>query len=251
MRLTDKVAIVTGASAGIGQAIARAFAAEGAHLALAAVDRPEEMEADAAEFRRLGRRALVLTVDVSRVADIRRMVDATIAHFGRVDILVNNAGVRIYYGYGDVPEEDYDRLMAVNLRAPFFTGQFVIPHMKKQGGGKIIHMASQLGLVGAAGSSAYCTAKGGLINLTHTMALELAPHNIHVNAIAPGPIATEFFLNRVAKDPAALEARMRHLPSGRLGKPEEIAAAAVYLASDESSYCHGTVLVVDGGYIAG
>ncbi|MGH7754295.1 MAG: SDR family NAD(P)-dependent oxidoreductase [Gemmatimonadales bacterium] len=251
MRLKDKVAIVTGASAGIGQAIAKAFAAEGAHLTLAAVDRPEQMEADAAEFRRMGQRALALTVDVSRVADIKRMVDATVAELGRVDILVNNAGIRIYFGYGEVPEEDYDRLMAVNLKAPFFAGQFVIPHMKKQGGGKIIHMASQLGLVGAAGSSAYCTAKGGLINLTHTMALELAQHNIHVNAIAPGPIATEFFLNRTRIDPAALEARMRHLPCGRLGRPEEIAAAAVYLASDESSYCHGTILVVDGGYISG
>src|SRR3990172_5743769 len=197
MRLKDKVALVTGASAGIGQAIARAFAAEGAHLALAAVDRQEAMEADAADFRRMGWRALALTVDLAAVAEVRRMVDATLAEFGRIDILVNNAGIRVYRPFGEVPEDDYDRLMAVNMRA--------------QGGGAIIHIASQLGLVGAAGSSAYCAAKGGLVNLTRVMALELAPHNIRVNALAPGPIATEFFLNRVRNDPAALEARMRHL----------------------------------------
>ena len=251
MRLKDKVALVTGASAGIGQAIARAFAAEGAHLALAAVDRQEAMEADAADFRRMGWRALALTVDLAAVAEVRRMVDATLAEFGRIDILVNNAGIRVYRPFGEVPEADYDRLMAVNLRAPFFASQFVVPAMKAQGGGAIIHIASQLGLVGAAGSSASCAAKGGLVNLTRVMALELAPHNIRVNALAPGPIATEFFLNRVRNDPAALEARMRHLPCGRLGQPEEMAAAAVFLASDESSYCHGMLLTADGGYTAG
>src|SRR5574341_75663 len=200
MRLKDKVALVTGASAGIGQAIARAFAAEGAHLALAAVDRQEAMEADAAAFRRMGRRAVVLAVDLAALAEVRRMTDATLAEFGRVDILVNNAGIRVYRSFGEVPEADYDRLMAVNLRAPFFASQFAVPAMKTQGGGAIIHIASQLRLVGAAGSSAYCAAKGALVNLTRVMALELAPHNIRVNALAPGPIATEFFLNRVRND---------------------------------------------------
>ncbi|MFQ6110920.1 MAG: SDR family NAD(P)-dependent oxidoreductase, partial [Nitrospinota bacterium] len=184
------------------------------------------------------------------VPELETMVAKTSEELGGIDILVNNAGVRVHKLIDHVTEEDYDRLMAVNLKAPYFASKLVIPHMERRGGGKIIHIASQFGHVGTARSSIYCAAKGGLVNLTRVMAVELAGRGINVNTVSPGPIATEFLLARFEREPGGREERLSKVPCGRLGTPEEVADAALFLASGEASYIHGHSLVVDGGYIA-
>lgn len=249
MRLSNRVAIVTGASAGIGRAIARRFAEEGAHLALAAVDRAEVMEEDAERFRAMGRKAHAMEVDVGRLDNLRRMVEETVRELGGVDILVNNAAIRIQKSVDEVTEEEWDRLMAVNLKAYFFASQFVLPYMRRAGRGRIIHIASERGHIGAPGASAYCAAKGAILNLTRQMAVELAPMGIGVIAISPGPVVTEHHLARYKDEPEARKALLEAVPLGRFGEPDEVAAAAAFLASDEAGFIHGTSLVVDGGYL--
>ena len=249
MRLQDKVAIVTGAGSGIGQAIALRFAAEGADLVVPDLRLPAAEET-AARVRALGRRALALQVDVAQSRDVKRMVDATIEQFGRVDILVNNAGIRLVAPLTEVSDEDWNRVIATNLTGVFYGIREVVPHMRRQGRGKIISMASITGVSPFLNRIAYCVSKGGVITMTKTAALELAGTGICVNAIAPGFVATPLTAGYDA-DPRMATAVRTTSPHGRWGQPAEVAAAALYLASEESDWVNGTTLFIDGGYTAG
>ena len=250
-RLTGKVALVTGASRGIGRATARALSEAGAAVYLAADGTREELSAAAAECRAQNAfaRAEFGMFDLSDAEDVGRMVDAALASFGRIDILVNNAGIRIRHPFGEFSAADFDRLIAVNLRAPFLASQAVAASMRAGGGGRIIHVASQLGIVASQNSALYGLAKAALIYLTKAMAIELAPDNIMVNAVSPGPVETEFNRARMEREPGYRESRQSQVPLGRWGKPEEIAQAILFLASTEATYIHGSNLVIDGGYV--
>ena len=249
--LTGKVALVTGASRGIGRATARALSEAGAAVYLAADGTREELSAVAAECRARNAfaRAEFGLFDLSGVEDVGRMVDAALASFGRIDILVNNAGIRIRHPFGEFSAAEFDRLIAVNLRAPFLASQAVAASMRASGGGRIIHIASQLGIVASQTSALYGLAKAALIYLTKAMALELAPDHIMVNAVSPGPIETEFTHARMEREPGYRESRQLQVPLGRWGKPEEVAQAVLFLASTEATYIHGSNLVIDGGYV--
>lgn len=249
MRLQDKVAVVTGAGSGIGQAIALRFAAEGADVVVPDWHLPAA-EQTAARIQELGRRALALQVDVSQSRDVKRMVETTIERFGRIDIMVNNAGIRLVAPLTEVSDEDWNRVMGTNLTGVFYCIREVVPHMKRQGRGKIISMASITGVSPMVDRIAYCTAKGGVITMTKTAALELAGTGICVNAIAPGFVATPLTAGYDA-DPRMATAVRTTSPHGRWGQPAEVAAAALYLASEESDWVNGTTLFIDGGYTAG
>lgn len=249
--LQGKIALVTGASRGIGKATALALAGAGAHVFLAADGTKEELAVVAAHCKAAatGVRAESGVFDLGAPDEVRRMVESTIALFGRVDILVNNAGMRIRKPFGEFAVEDFDRLIAVNLRAPFLASQAVLPAMRSAGGGRIIHVASQMGMVASPTSALYGLAKAALIHLTKSMALELAKDNIMVNAVSPGPIATEFTQDVMAKKPGYREWRESQIPLGRWGRPEEVAEAILFLASTPATFVHGSNLLIDGGYV--
>ncbi|MBI4192723.1 MAG: SDR family oxidoreductase [Betaproteobacteria bacterium] len=249
--LTGKVALVTGASRGIGRATALALSKAGAAVYLAADGTREELSAAAAECRAHNAfaRAEFGMFDLADAADVQRMVDAALAIFGRVDILVNNAGIRIRHPFGDYAAAEFDQLVAVNVRAPFLASQAVVPSMRANGGGRIITVASQNGIVAAANSALYGLSKAALIYLTKAMALELAKDKIMVNAVSPGPIETEFTRARMEREPGHREARQARVPLGRWGRPEEVAQAILFLASTEATFVHGSNLVIDGGYV--
>jgi len=251
--LTGKVALITGASRGIGRAIALALSKAGAAVYLAADGTREELSAVAAECRGQNAfcRAEYGLFDLADPEDVQRMVDAAIGSFGRVDILINNAGIRIRHPFGEYSAADFDKLVSVNLRAPFLASQAVVPSMRANGGGRIITVASQNGIVAMANSALYGLSKAALIYLTKAMALELAKDKIMVNAVSPGPIETEFTRGRMEREPGHREARAARIPLGRWGKPEEVAAAILFLASTEATFVHGANLVIDGGFILG
>lgn len=175
------------------------------------------------------------------------MVAAAHQRMGRIDILVNNAGIRSRKAFGDFSHEDFDRLVAVNLRAPFFASQAVVPIMRAQGGGHVIHMASQLGIVASRYGAIYSLTKAGLIQLTRSMAVELSADGIRVNAVCPGPVMTPGFA--AGRNPGELEQRARDVPIGRFGSVEEVAGVVAFLVSKDAAYVIGHALVVDGGYI--
>ncbi|MEO7728925.1 MAG: SDR family NAD(P)-dependent oxidoreductase [Burkholderiales bacterium] len=249
--LTGKVALVTGASRGIGRAIALALANAGAAVYLAADSTREELSAVAAECRSHNAfcRAEFGLFDLAKAGDVQMMVDAAIASLGRVDILVNNAGIRIRHPFGEYSAEEFDQLIAVNLRAAFLASQAVVPSMRANGGGRIITIASQNGIVATANSALYGISKAALIYLTKAMAFELAKDKITVNAVSPGPIETEFTRARMEKEPGHRELRASQVPVNRWGKPEEVAEAVLFLASTDATFMHGSNLVIDGGYI--
>jgi len=249
--LTGKIALITGASRGIGRATARALSEAGAAVYLAADGTREELSAVATECRTQNAfaRAEFGLFDLSDAADVGRMVDAALASFGRIDILINNAGIRIRHPFGEFSAADFDRLVAVNVRAAFLASQAVVPSMRASGGGRIITVASQLGMVAAQNNALYGLAKAALIYLTKAMALELAPDHIMVNAVSPGPIETEFTLAKMEREPGYRESRQSQVPLGRWGKPQEVAHAILFLASTEATYIHGSNLVIDGGYV--
>ena len=248
-RLAGKVALITGGGSGMGRASSVLFAAEGARVAV--VDRVVEAgEETAALIRDGGGEATFVAADVADAAAVERMVATTVGTYGRLDVLFNNAGVEgpsvnlLEYG-----EDDWARVIAVNLTAVYRAMRAAIPHMIDQGGGVILSTASVAGLVGLARSSAYSAAKAGVIGLTRTVALEYGPRGIRANCICPGFIATPM-LDRVLGDRE--ESVLHRLaPLRRVGTPEDIAAAALFLASDESSYVTGVPFMVDGGYVAG
>jgi NAD(P)-dependent dehydrogenase (short-subunit alcohol dehydrogenase family) len=250
--MTSKVAIVTGASRGIGRACAVSLAGAGFRIYLVADGTDEELReaagacVEAHPERAASRFGLFDLADPAAAAAI---VAAAQQELGRIDVLVNNAGIRIRRPFGSFSAEEFDTVFAVNLRAAFLLSQAVLPALRAQGGGRIIHMASQLGLVADPGAAVYGMTKAALIQLTRSMALELAPEGILVNAVSPGPIATDYYMARLQHEPALLEQRLRALPAGRLGTPEEVAEAVVFLATTEARYLQGHNLVIDGGYV--
>lgn len=248
MRLQNKVAIITGAGSGIGRAIALAFTKEGAKV-VAADWSAEGGKETIEQIKKEGGEAIFIKTDVSKAEDINKMAKTCLDKFGRVDILVNNAGIYKACNLHEMLEEDWDMVLNVNLKSVFLGSKIVIPEMIKQGGGKIISIASIAGLVGFAQSSAYCASKGGIIALTKEMALEYAPKKINVNCIAPGVIKTAMTKDMIT-DPATKQFLESSTPYPRLGEAGDIAMAAVYLASGESDFVNGEVLVVDGGWIA-
>lgn len=246
--LSGQVAVITGVSRGIGRAIALRLAAGGARLHLTADGTAEELAATAALCRDAGAPAVSEALDdLERPGAAEAVIEAALTAHGRIEVLVNNAGVRSRRAFGDYTRADFDRVVGVNLAAPFFASQAAARVMRAQGGGRIVNVASQLGLVAAPYTALYGTTKAALIQLTRAMALELAPHGIRVNAVCPGPVATESFL--AGRHPGELEQRARALPVGRFGRPEEVAAAVAFLVSDDAGFVAGHALVMDGGYV--
>ncbi len=247
--LTGKVALVTGASSGIGRASAITLANQGAKVVVAA-RRLEKLQALAAEIKQHGKEALVIQMDVTKKADIDAAVAETVKTFGRLDILLNNAGTLSYAPFLDITEEQWDNIIDTNLKGYFLVAQAAAKEMAKNKWGRIINIASVAsgGVgIGMAQIVHYCASKGGVAGLTEGMAVELAPMGILVNAIGPGGIATEMGNDA---DPASQQLFQTRVPLKRIGKPEEIAAAVVFLASEEASYITGTTLYVDGGWLA-
>ncbi|MBI3917258.1 MAG: SDR family oxidoreductase [Betaproteobacteria bacterium] len=247
-QLDGKAALITGASRGIGRAVALRLAAGGAAIYLAADGTAAELEEAAAACRKAGAPDVAWGLhDLARPDAPEAMVAAAHQHMGRIDILVNNAGIRVRKPFGGFSHEEFERVVAINLRAPFFASQAVVPIMRAQGGGHVIHMASQLGLVASRYGSVYNVTKGGLIQLTRSMALELSKDGISVNAVCPGPVSTEGFL--AGRNPGELEQRARDVPLGRFGTVEEVAGVVAFLVSKDAGYVVGHALVMDGGYI--
>jgi len=248
-RLANKIAIVTGAGSGIGRACAIALAREGARITL--VGRRKDRLDNVA--REIGDSALVLAADISKRVEIDRMIEHTVAHFGGLNVLLNNAGILHIGSAEQITEEQWDETFNINVRGLWLLSRAVLPHMREAGGGSIINMASVLGINGAHNRAAYAPSKGAVILLTKCMAIDHGQENIRVNAICPAFVETELSaaVFSDAKDPEAVRReRIAAHPIGRLGKPEDIAGLAVYLASDESSWVTGAVFPVDGGYLA-
>jgi 2-deoxy-D-gluconate 3-dehydrogenase len=251
LRVDGKIALVTGTGSGLGRAMAVGLAQAGADLALTELpDRLAAAEETAREIEKEGRKALVVPLDVTRLPMIGEMADAVAARFGRIDILVNNAGINVPKLAVDVTEQDWDRVLDVDLKGVFFTAQAVAKRsMIPRGGGKIINIASQMGVVGYRYRAAYCSAKAGVVNLSRVLAFEWAPHQITVNSVAPTfvetPLTRPMFEDKAFKDDV-----LGRIPLGRLGTPEDIVGGVVYLASPAADLVTGHCLLVDGGWTA-
>lgn len=244
MRLQGKVAIITGAARGIGRETALLFAAEGAKVVIC--DLLDEGEEVAEEIRSRGGEAIFYRLDVTDREAVKRMVDAVVERYGRIDILVNNAGITRDAQFLKMTEEDWDKVIAVNLKGVFNVTQAVAPVMVAQGKGKVVNAASVVALYGNFGQTNYVASKAGVIGMTKVWARELGRKGINVNAVAPGFIQTEM----TAKVPEKVLQMVRErTPLGRLGTPRDVAYAYLFLASDESDYVNGAVLSVDGGLV--
>lgn len=244
-RFTDRVAIVTGGSRGIGRAIAEALAGEGARVVIASRDEARGSRTAAAITEQVAQAEFIQT-DVSRRDQVEKMAERVLARHGAIDVLVNSAGVRDGHPFWEEPEELWERMYRVNVLGTVLPSQAVVRHMKTRKDGTIVHVASKAGVVGEPGQAAYSASKGAVIALTRAMAIELAPHNIRVNAVCPGPVMTDMLLDAVPTQ-AGRDALAASAPLGRLGLPEDIAGIVLYLASEESNWCTGQAVSVDGG----
>jgi NAD(P)-dependent dehydrogenase (short-subunit alcohol dehydrogenase family) len=250
MRLQGKVAIVTGAGAGIGRGIAERFAKEGASVVIAE-KHSSTGESTAEAIREAGGEAFFLQTDVSSEDQIKSMVEKALERYGKIDVLCNNAAVLFFLEETrahELTNDTWDRTMAVNLRGYWLTSKYVIPAMLLQGSGSIIHVASPTGLFGFTRIAAYSTSKGGVLGLMHSMAADYAPNHIRVNAIVPGTIDTP--MNAVELSDPVARARYSEIPARRLGTARDLAGIAVFLASEDSDYCVGGIFTVDGGLTA-
>ena len=247
MSLSSKVALVTGSSSGIGRAIALRLARDGADVCVHYRRGAAEAEDARRQIEGLGRRAIVEQADMANLVDVRRLVQATVDQLGRLDILVNNAGMEIEQPFLEVSEENYDRILAVNLKGAFFCAQAAAQVMVRQGaGGRIINISSVHEDLPMPGNAPYCVSKGGMRMMMRTICLELAPHQITVNDVAPGAIATPINTATI-QSPVLLKQLLSEIPLGRIGTPEEVAALVAYVASPEASYITGSTYFIDGG----
>jgi len=244
MRLADRKAIVTGASRGIGRAIALAFAREGADVLINYVSRDTDAQEVSSAIEAMGRSALLFKGDVSDSAQVKAMVEMALARWGRIDILVNNAGITHIATPFETTEEDWDRVMRVNLKSAFLCCKAVLHTMVKQGGGRIINISSMVGKSGSIAGLTYASSKAGMIGLTKSLATHLASYNILVNAIAPALIDTEMLRWRTEEQ---WKATIESIPLKRLGDPMDMAEAAVFLASNGGNFITGATIDVNGG----
>ncbi|MEJ5201004.1 MAG: glucose 1-dehydrogenase [Anaerolineales bacterium] len=251
-QLANKVAIITGAGTGIGKVAALLFSAEGAAVVIADINR-ESGEQVAGQITSLGGKSLFVETDVTRVKDVRYLVELTKQNFGCLHILYNNAGVNYFGNVTATEEADWDRVMNTNVKGVFLMSKFSIPLIKSSGGGVIINTASAAALVGLRNLAAYTASKGAVLALTRNIALDYARDGIRCVALCPGVTATEMTENVIQSDPDPVAARARFdrvIPRGSIASPEEIARVALFLASDASSYITGAAIPVDGGYTA-
>jgi glucose 1-dehydrogenase len=247
MKLEGKIALVTGSSQGIGRSIAVRFAQEGADVVINYNRTPGGAEEALKEVEAAGRRGLIVQADLSKTADVRRLIATGIEHFGRLDILVNNAGIETHAPFWEVTEEDFDRVLNVNLKGVFFTTQAFVQHLlQTKRRGKIVNISSVHEELPFPNFTAYCASKGGLKMFTRNLSVELGPLGININNIAPGAIETPIN-TKLLNDPVKLKALLSQIPLGRLGQPGDVASLAVFLASDDADYVTGSTFFVDGG----
>lgn len=250
MRVDGKVALVTGAGSGIGQTLAVCLAEAGADCVVTELpDKMDRLADTCAAIQAAGHKALPLSLNLRDLSTIDPMVAEAAAKLGRIDILVNNAGVNIPRPALELTEEDWDGVLDVNLKGLFFLSQRVAKEMVKQGGGKIVNIASQNGVVGYYNRAAYCSSKAGVVNLTRVLAIEWAEHKINVNAVGPTFILTPL-TQSTFDDPVLREDLLKRIPIGRVGQPEDVAGAVVFLASAAADLVTGHTLLVDGGWTA-
>lgn len=249
MNFSGKVVLVTGGTSGIGKDTAIAFAKHGAFVVVAG-RREEEGKAVVAEIEKTGQKGLFIRTDVSREEDVKNLVEQTVKAFGRLDIAFNNAGVEHGEGIAEFSVESYRKVFDINVLGVFLSQKYEIPAMLKQGGGVIINTSSVLGHVGVAGAGIYNASKHAVEGITKTTAIEYGKQNIRANTVAPGPIATDMISRFTGGQQAALDYMAGLNPMNRIGKPQEITAAVLFLASDGASFINGTSIVVDGGTLA-
>ncbi len=254
MRFEGKVALITGGNSGIGEATAVRMAAEGARVAIVARDRARGEEL-ASQIDQKGGEAAFFEADVTQEDAVKRMIEAVVERFGQIDVLVNNAGIINFGSVITADVDEWDTLMATNVRSVFLVSRYALPHMIDAGGGSVINLGSNLGLIGTRGAAAYVTSKGAVVQLTRAMALDHVDNGIRVNCVCPGTIDTPLVQRqRVGRTEEQLRQsderlKQRH-PIGRMGTPEEVASVIAFLASDEASFVTGSCYSVDGGYIA-
>jgi glucose 1-dehydrogenase len=247
MSLKGKIAIVTGGNSGIGMAIVLELAKQGANIVIDYVAHPEATEALEKQVAALGDQAIGVDADVSKVADLQKLINAAVEKFGRIDIMVNNAGVETRTSILDTTEAQYEKVLEINLKSAFFGTQLAAQQMITQGGGgRIINISSVHEDWPMPGNTAYCLSKGGIRMLTRTAGVELAPHNILVVGVGPGAVATPINLSTM-KDPVLMKKLDSAIPVGRMAKPEEIATVVAFLAGDGASYITATTIFTDGG----
>ncbi len=249
MRLQGKVAIITGAATGIGRAMAIALAGEGAAVTIDYVGKPDAANEVVSTIEQAGGKALAVEADVSQAGQVQSLVAQTVGAFGKLDVLINNAGIEEKHPFLEMPFEAWTKIIAVNLTGPWLGSQEAAKQMVAQGnGGRIINISSVHEDLPMPTNAPYCAAKGGLRMLMRTIAVELAPHGITVNNIAPGAIYTPIDAD-IEANPDLEKQLMAEIPLGRWGKPEEVAALAIYLASDDAAYVTGSTYIIDGGML--
>ncbi len=249
MRLLEKTCVVTGGASGIGEAIVRRFAAEGASVLIADLN----LDAASALADEIGASAVPMRCDVRSEDDAAAAAAAALGAWGRVDVLINNAGAELSRTYDEMSVAEWDNILDTDLKGPWLMCKHIVPHMVERGSGSVVNIASLNGLVGFPLSTAYGSAKGGLVVFTKDMAIELASSGVRFNCICPGVIETpmmERWTNLQPDKKAAKQLLIGAMPIGRLGRPEEVAAAALFFASEDSTLCQGSVLSVDGGFVA-